>query len=157
MTLFWLPLAAASAHITEEFVWPGGFGKWYRGYRPEIAPSMTTRFLFWINAALLFGCFAVGVDQKASFGPMFFLAMCAMLAQNGVFHLIATLRARRYSPGVVTGVVAYLPLAAYGYWFLTTRGNVSISDAIVAAAIGLTYPILSLLNHKRRARHIVAA
>lgn len=31
--LFWAPLVAATLHIFEEFVWPGGFARWDREYR----------------------------------------------------------------------------------------------------------------------------
>ena len=153
MILFWAPLAAASAHVVEEFVFPGGFARWYRAYRPEIAESVTPRFLVAINAALLFGCFAVGVDQNASFGPAFFLAMTALLAENGLFHLAATIRTRRYSPGVITGVALYVPLAAYGSFALVSSGHVSPAIAAVAAAAGASYQFLSVANHRRRARY----
>jgi hypothetical protein len=156
MSLFWFPLAAASAHVFEEFVWPGGFGPWYRAYRPDIATSMSARFLFWINAALLFACFSVGVDAGTAVGPPFFLAVCALLVENGVFHAVATIRGQRYSPGVVTGVLLYVPLALYGYWTLLRNGRVSPVVAVLAAAVGLSYHALSLLNHRRRARRLAA-
>jgi hypothetical protein len=54
--LLWAPLAAACAHIAEEFVWPGGFMAWYRHYRGPAASRITPRFLWVINAALLAGC-----------------------------------------------------------------------------------------------------
>lgn len=152
MILFWCPLVAASAHIFEEFVWPGGFSAWYHSDQPEIAASASGKFLFWINVALLFGCVAVGVDEKASLGPAFFLAMCTVLAVNGLFHLSATLRTRRYSPGVVTGTLIYLPLAAYGYWAVAGSGRVSAGTALLAGAIGASYHFASHANHRRRAQ-----
>ena len=148
--MFWVPLAAASAHIFEEFVWPGGFADWYRRYRPEIAQSVSTTFLVWINAALLFGCFAVGVDAKTPVGPAFFLAMCALLAGNGVFHIFATMKMRRYSPGVVTGTLLYIPMGIYAFWAMLTSGRVSIGTAIAAALIGASYHFVSVANHRRR-------
>jgi hypothetical protein len=151
MDLYWLPFAAASAHIIEEFVWPGGFGNWWRAYHPEIARSASPRFLFWINAALLFGCVSVAVDRNTPIGPAFFLTMCALLACNGVFHLAATLRTRRYSPGVVTGTLFYVPLAAYGFYTLATSGRASAGTMIAAALLGGSYHFVSLANHRRRA------
>ena len=153
MTLFWVPLAAASAHVFEEFVWPGGFTAWYRSYIPDISKSVSPRFLLWVNAALLFGCLAVAVDEKAAFGPAFFLVMCTLLAVNGAFHLRATVRTRRYSPGVITGTLIYIPLAIYGYWTLMASHRVSAGIALLAAAIGSSYHFLSLANHRRRAQH----
>jgi Protein of unknown function with HXXEE motif len=157
VTLFWFPLAAASAHVFEEFVWPGGFTAWYRGYVPEITKSASPRFLFWINVALLFGCLSVAIAEKTPVGPAFFIAMCTLLAVNGVFHLRATVRTHRYSPGVLTGTLLYIPLAIYGYWALITTHRVSIATALLAATLGASYHFLSLANHRRRARNIAAA
>ncbi|MBV8516956.1 MAG: HXXEE domain-containing protein [Acidobacteria bacterium] len=156
MLLFWLPLAAASAHIVEEFFWPGGFTAWYHRTYPEIASSASRRFIFWINAALLFGCFAVGIDQRTSIGPAFFLLFATLLGANGIFHLAATIRMRRYSPGVVTGTLLYIPMALYGAWVLVGAGRISIGAAAGAIAAGASYHFLSRLNHLRRAKAIEA-
>src|ERR1043166_8362575 len=123
--IFWWPLAAATAHILEEFVVPGGFAAWYRRYRPEIASSLTPRFLFWINALLLFCCFSVGVDGPTRFGPPFFVAMIALLATNGLFHIRAVLRMREYSPGVITATLLYAPLGVYGFASMLERMSVA--------------------------------
>ena len=48
--LRWALLPAASVHIFEEFVFPGGFPAWYRTYRA--APTrITPRFLVIVNLA----------------------------------------------------------------------------------------------------------
>lgn len=150
-TLFWLPLGAASAHIVEEFVWPGGFADWYRDYHPDFGSSPSPRFLFWINAALLFACVSVGIDAPTPFGPPFFLSLVALLGANGIFHAAAVARTRRYSPGVVTGAALYLPLAAFGFAAMLTSGRASIGTAVVAGAIGGSYQYWSNRNHRRRA------
>ena len=49
----WLPFNAVLLHLIEEFVWPGGFGAWYRQYAPDRAASITTTFLVRINALFL--------------------------------------------------------------------------------------------------------
>lgn len=153
--IFWWPLAAATAHIIEEFGWPGGFTAWYRKYRPEIASSISRPFLFWINAALLFGCFSVGVDGPTRFGPPFFVVMIALLATNGLFHLRAVVRTRSYSPGVVTGTLLYIPLGIYGFAAMLPR--MSVASAITSAAIGASYPFVSYFNHRRRVAAQVSA
>ncbi|MEP7000621.1 MAG: hypothetical protein ABI969_09095, partial [bacterium] len=49
----WLPAIAVSAHLFEEFVWPGGFAAWYRRYWPQRAASVTTRLLVIVNVILV--------------------------------------------------------------------------------------------------------
>jgi hypothetical protein len=152
--LFWLPLLAATAHITEEFVWPGGFAEWYRWYRPEIARSVTNRFLVIINGALLLLCVSVGIDRPTRFGPALLLTTTALLLGNGLFHLSATVHKRRYSPGLVTGVLLYVPLGIASYVVILRERLASVETAIVAAVLGGSYHVFSVANHRRRDRAI---
>ncbi|PYQ27695.1 MAG: hypothetical protein DMF56_18980 [Acidobacteria bacterium] len=152
--LFWLPLLAASLHIVEEFAWPGGFAVWYRSYLPDIAASVSRRFLFWINVALLFACFSVGVDGPSPYGAALFLTVMALLFANGVFHFIATMKGKRYSPGVVTGVALYLPLAIAGYAIILRSHRASFGTAVVAVILGGSYQFISWSIHRRRAARL---
>ena len=149
--LFWLPLLAASLHIFEEFAWPGGFASWYRAYRPDIAASVSNRFLVWINVALLFVCFSAGVDGPSLYGAALFLTVTALLFANGIFHLVATIQGRRYSPGVITGVVLYLPLAIIGYAIVLQSHRASAGTAVTAIILGASYQFISWSLHRRRA------
>jgi hypothetical protein len=73
-------------------------------------------------------------------------------AANGAFHIWASIRTRSYSPGVVTGCLAYLPLAAFGFIYFWRSGLAGTSVLIQAALIGPAFNIYSAWNHKRRAR-----
>ena len=117
----------------------------------EITRSVTPRFLFWINVALLFGCASVGIDGPTPYGSALFLTMTAVLFSNALFHIRATLRMRRYSPGVITGIALYLPLTICGYAVLLREGLASPGTAVVAAILGGSYPFLSVAFHRVRA------
>jgi hypothetical protein len=149
-----LPLLFAAFHITEEFVWPGGFGDWYRRHRPDLAPGITSGFLFRINALLIVVCLAAGVVGVGRRGAALWLTLAALLGSNGIFHIQATIRGRAYSPGVITGSALYLPMLIGGYWYFVTRGLASVPTALAAAALGCAYPWLSLRGHLRRARRV---
>ncbi len=147
----WLPLGAVAAHLIEEFVWPGGFGAWYRRYRPERAASVTTSFLVIINVVL---CVLAVLPPLLGPTPRAFglwAVVTAIGAVNALFHLSAVVRTRVYSPGVVTGTVLYLPLAILGFWRLLDGGLVSNGTALEALIIGAVFHIWSAWNHKRRA------
>jgi len=149
--LFWMPLVAATIHIFEEFVWPGGFAQWYREYRPDISASISPQFLIGINALLLIVCAIAGASGATPRGTSLFLTIVALLAGNGLFHLRATIRAHRYSPGVISGVLLYVPLALVAFPVVLREGLASQGTALVSAAMGLSYPFVSSLNHRRRA------
>src|SRR3954453_17982859 len=105
----WIPLAAAGVHIFEEFVFPGGFSPWYRSYR-EDARRVTSRFLLIVNAALLLACLNIALLGRQKAGGVYWLLISAVLGTNGVWHLWATYKSQHYSPGVITGVLVYVPV-----------------------------------------------
>jgi hypothetical protein len=154
--LYWLPLVAVALHLIEEFAWPGGFADWYRRYRPERARSVTPTFLFWINALLVAMALVAGALGPRPQGVAFWLVVASIGAANAIFHLWATWRRREYSPGVVTGLVVYLPLAVYGFAHFARSGQAAAGTLLQAALIGPAYHLFSAWNHRRRARALGA-
>jgi hypothetical protein len=149
--VFWLPFVFAALHIFEEFVWPGGFLAWYRLYRPEFASSLTPRFAIAVNAVLLAASFLLGyLGPSWSRGLSLWLIISAILGGNAVFHLVAVFRMRQYSPGVVTGLLLYVPLCVWGYSHFVVTGEASWSMAAVSFTIGSSYQLWSILTHQRR-------
>jgi hypothetical protein len=140
--LWWAPLAVVALHVTEEFVYPGGFAEWDRSYRPAIRNSITPRLHIIINGALLLACVQVGLlarvgDVEAqTVGAAAWLTIAALLFSNAVFHVVGTIRTRARSPGVVTAVALYMPLAAVGYWYFVHHGQVSLGMATATAVVG---------------------
>ena len=154
--IFWAPLAAATLHIFEEFVFPGGFMKWYSAYKPDIKKSISKRFLFFINLGLLILCYDIGAIREStisnSISVILWLGVMALFAANGVWHIKAVWKTKTYSPGVVTGTVIYIPLAVYGYIYFLQTGQVSIWIAIAAFIVGASYQLWSNFLHLSRAK-----
>ena len=148
--IIWMPLLAAALHIVEEFVWPGGFAAWYHAYRPEIARSASPRYLFLVNAVLLGVCALAGALGFTPRGAALFLTIVAVLFGNAIFHLAATIRLRRYSPGVITGALLYLPLGVYGYSAVLHAHLATAGTALSAAILGGAYQTIAVANHRRR-------
>ena len=151
--LAWSLMLAALIHIFEEFVFPGEFKAWWCAYRPEIAGSVTNRFLIIINVVLVVFSANVALASQAprGNGVAAWLALAALLAFNAVFHLIGSIQTRRYSPGMISGLLLYIPLAIYGYVFFLGSGRALVPTAVIAAAIGSSYYFISMANHRRRA------
>jgi len=153
--LSWWPLFAAILHIVEEFVFPGGFADWDRAYRPAYKSSITPQLHVVMNALLLLAGVAVGRAGTTPTGVSAWLTLAALLATNAVFHLVGAVRTRRYSPGMVTGLVLYIPMAVYGYFHFLSTHQASIGTAVVAVAIGGSYHLWSAMAHARRAKRVV--
>jgi len=149
--LFWLPAVAATLHVVEEFVWPGGFRAWYARYRPETGVSATPRLLVAVNALLLALTIVAATLGDTPRGAAYWLTAASIMGANAWFHLHAAWRMRSYSPGMVTGALLYAPLALVGFpWFVGT-GRAALGSAAFAALIGPAYHVYSAHNHRRRA------
>ena len=143
----WAPLIAAGLHISEEFLFPGGFPAWYRGYRTD--PSrITRRFLTIVNALLLVACCNIALLGRTPVGIVYWLTMSALLCSNGIWHAWASYKSRTYSPGVITGVAVYLPLAVFGFSHFVRSGAASIGVAALACAVGGSYQFWSAAYHR---------
>lgn len=139
----WSLFAAISLHELEEFAWPGGFRAWYISYSPHVEPSLTPRFLISINALMLAAAALSAIDFTSPTMRMLWLAVASCVGINGVWHLQATLRTRRYSPGVATGALLYTPLVWYGFVHVVRCGWTSPRDALSAASYGAAYWIFA--------------
>ena len=153
VVLAWSLAGAAALHITEEFAIPGGFKSWYQAYRPQISASVTNRFLFIINGVLLVfsSLVAIAVQAPHGDGVCAWLSLAALLFCNAIFHIVGTFRSGKYSPGVISGVLLYIPLAIFGFAHYVGSGRASLGTAIMAALIGGSYHFVSYRNHLRRA------
>jgi hypothetical protein len=156
-SIFWWPLIAATLHIVEEFVFPGGFPEWDRAYRPAYKKSITPRLHVVMNGLLIFLCLSIGFNGPIAINVAMWLTLAALLASNAIFHIVGAIKTRGYSPGMVTGIVLYLPMAAYGFAHFVGTRQASVGTAVVAAALGGSYHLWSAVMHSRRARGAAVA
>jgi hypothetical protein len=148
-TFLYLPILAITAHLVEEFVWPGGFARWYRRYPPGYCATVSARFLVLVNA-LFVGLALIPPLLGATARGFAYWTMVALIAgANGLFHVVATARTKRYSPGLVTGVALYLPLAILGVGHLLRLGLASATTVAQAVLIAAAYSMWSSWRHRR--------
>lgn len=128
-------------HIVEEFVFPGTFPEWYHRYRPHLEGEPRS---YYYKANLIYflmtATIAFGAMQTYSYMSQLFV--CGILLNNLLFtHLRGALATRSYSPGMVTGILLYVPLTITTFWYLTSHALLSIP--LAALALGLS-PILEV-------------
>src|SRR5262245_43848342 len=150
--MYWWPLGAVVLHIVEEFVFPGGFAEWDRSYRPQVRSSITPRFHLFVTTVLVVACVAIGWLGPSPRGVAAWLTIAALLGTNAIFHVMGSFQTRRYSPGVATGVLLYLPLAVYGFVYFLRTGQASLPTALAALLIGGSYHLWSSLAHAQRVK-----
>jgi hypothetical protein len=151
----WLPLAAVLLHLIEEFVIPGGFADWYRRYKPDVAASITPQFLIVINAVFVLLAIIPIVLGHTPRGYAFWGVVTAIGLANAIFHIWAVISTDEYSPGVVTGLLIYIPLCLLGLWALRDYHKIAIGTVVEVIVIGILFHLWSDWNHRRRAKRAV--
>ena len=105
--LAWCFVPAYAAHVAEE--WLGGFPEWFAvlagspmGREPFLSLNL-------IGLVVMSAGIAAGVRWASAGWCVIAVATVALL--NSVAHLGASLLTATYSPGLVTGLALWLPLA----------------------------------------------
>jgi len=133
---------AFTFHVVEEFIFPGKGENWFRLYRPRYAQRYTEAYFVKVNAIGFAGAALVplglldyrsGYSLGGIFGNMIFAA--AMLA-NAYYHVRGSIETKQYSPGTITGVLLYVPIAVAFFVQLLRTGAANWMMAAVCLIIG---------------------
>jgi hypothetical protein len=96
-------------HVSEE---APGFVAWFNSLvarhisQPLFLAVNATAFVITVFVAILV---AAGRDRASGLVGVAWVGF--LMLANGIFHLVGTLVLGRYSPGVITGTLLYLPLS----------------------------------------------
>jgi hypothetical protein len=146
-TLAILLTIAAMLHVTEEFLFPGGFPEWYvRLVPPKTVKKSNTGFLVWINTFMMCACAFALYFGSTLHGYTVWYYVSAIAAANACFHIWGVAKLKAYSPGVVTGTLLYIPIFVIGTMQLVGSGELPIYKAIVAITVGVGYHIFSVIR-----------
>jgi hypothetical protein len=80
----------------------------------------------------------------------FWLTIAALMCSNAIWHAFATVKSGTYSPGLITGLGLYVPLALYGFAHFLRSGAASAGTAVFAALIGGSYHLWSARYHRAK-------
>ena len=137
-------------HCVEEFVLPGGFISWYRGLRPALSKQKPS--YYWrvniiafviVSVTGWFAFFTKGNNSGLVISASF-------LASNAVFtHIIGAIKTRSYSPGMITGIILYLPICFMCYFSTYTLHLISISNLCIYIIIGPLYELWNWYKYKK--------
>lgn len=124
-------------HVAEEFVCPGGFLGSMRSFSPRFAPSVTVKFAVIVNSLFVLLCIAGGIFAGKNL--VFSLSVASLLLFNALLHIVGTVKAKGYVPGLVSGVLLYMPLSVYAYWRFANSGQLALLEVLASGFLGVLY------------------
>jgi hypothetical protein len=104
--LVWLIVGAYAAHIVEE--WFGGFPEWFGQLTGRPLPHDTFLIINAVGLAVMAAA-ALAATRRESLGWLA-IGIATIALVNGAAHLLGSIVTGTYSPGLLTGIVLYLPL-----------------------------------------------
>ena len=130
-------LITSTLHMTEEYFFPGGFMSMMKRLNPKYARFVTVRMAVIVNGLQLVFCiFAILV---ANTSLVFSMSIAALLFINALTHLGGCIRTQGYVPGVVSGILLYLPLSVYAYSLFLHSGQLTPNQVVITGSLGLLY------------------
>lgn len=149
--LYWLSWSMATLHTVEEYIFPGGFTTWFNRYAMNSAnpnAPLSPRRAFGVDAVmgLLIPPLVAVVGLR--FLPLLFVLM-SVLWFNAYFHLSETIKLGRYSPGVITATMVFIPGLSYMAYFYVSQGLISPLALAAAASLGLLGNVGFYVNVRR--------
>ena len=151
-------------HEAEEYIFPGGFGKFFNmdimKFETPDKP-LDENFIFAINIILiwiilpLFGLLAAWEYQYGLWLPYFsFFA--------GVSHIALGIKARkRYNAGLVVSLLLNIPVGAWSVLYLENQGllpNIFLNPHLfIGLGLNLALPVIGIWKYKKHLRELAAA
>lgn len=102
----WLFPLSYLAHIAEEY-W-GGFPVWIARFWG--VESSDANFLSWNGGALVMMCVGVVLVLVTKSYRWLLVSFGTAILINGAVHTVASVATRSYSPGLVSGILFFIPL-----------------------------------------------
>jgi hypothetical protein len=140
--VLWLGIIAVVLHVIEEYA-----EGWVHWANHEVGPRFGVTFtdsgFFLTNAALVF--FALAGAAIGWWAPAVSLAVPALFVVNAVFfHMVPSARGDKLTPGTLSAVFVYLPVAAWMFWAAAEDGVLDFGTVLLAFVLGtavMYYPL----------------
>jgi len=141
----WLFPITYAVHLAEEHHGGQGFSAWAER---ELGTILTVReFVVWNAFGLMLVCVGAALVTHHARFRWVEIALSIGILGNVAAHIAATLLTQTYSPGLISGLVIWLPLGAVrlaaAYRFCSGRGRTA-GVALGLSAVVITLAVLAL-------------
>jgi hypothetical protein len=100
--------------------------------------------IFGVNASMIIGCIFGAMMRRRN--PIHGLSMASLLFVNSIIHAAGSIRMKKYMPGLVTGLVLYVPLSISAFSSYAKSAEYKRSTALRAAVQGLAYHSIPFIS-----------
>ncbi len=148
--VLWLGIIAVGLHVMEEYA--EGWINWAnQQVGPRFGITFTQADFFF--AAFLLVFYALAGAAIGWWAPAVSLAVPALFIVNAVFlHMIPSARGDRLTPGTLSAVFIYLPVAAWMFWAAAEDGVLDFGTILLAFVLGtalMYYPLAVAILARR--------
>lgn len=113
---------------------------------------LTRKAVFLINILGVWGGIALGLWLAAQVESGFALIPFYLLLLNGMIHMVQAAAGRSYNPGLITGIVVFIPLSCWGLFAVdrSGAGTLTMHAIGLAAAVAIHLAIVIPVLRNRR-------
>ncbi len=150
-------------HETEEYIFPGGFGKFFNmdimKFETPDRP-LDENFIFSINIILIWIALPLfGLLSTLNYEYGLWLPYFSIFA--GVSHLALGIKARKlYNAGLVVSLLLNIPVGVWSVYYLVNQGllpNYYLNPHLfIGLGLNLALPVIGLIKYKKHLRLIAA-
>ena len=143
-------------HETEEFVFPGGFGKYFNHYifrLPDTKDPLDENFVFYVNIGIVWLALPI-FGLLSSINYMYGLWIPYFVIIAGLLHIGIALKTHRfYNPGLVVSLTLNIPVGIWSVYQLVEMGvlnnyvfNIYL---LIGLVVNLSLPIMGYRLYKK--------
>jgi len=134
--ILYLALVSAIIHIFEEYRY--NWVKWANSF----INGITIKQFFAVNFLFIFLIIlAISNYQSIIFSSSIF----SLLLINSLFHILPTIKQKRYSPGLFSAVVLFIPVSLFWYIYLITNNLITTNKIVYSFLLGFFWMSIPVL------------
>ena len=153
-------------HQTEEYIFPGGFGKFFNTeiFKLETEDQpLDQNFIFFINVGLIWILLPLsGLLSTINYRFGLWIPYFSLFA--GIAHILLAIRAKKlYNPGLIVSLLINIPVGLWSVQVLIERGilkNFFLNPHIlIGLGLNLLLPVMGMIllrNYQRKERNVPA-
>ena len=150
--LLWLFPATYLVHIAEEY-WGGeGYSSYLARMRGANLPP--TKFLIMNGVALALMVAGIFVSRRFKFPQLLLVCLGTVVLVNGLSHTINGLVTTAYNPGLISGMLVWIPLGTLS--LLRVKGTMRTRRYLTGMAIGVSVHAVVTLLALTSGRHLIS-